>query len=401
MSEEVTPTNIFTDDGTPQENLWAKKVTNNAILKDIFKNPFALTDEDRSYLESSAVVERQPETSRRELWSYYLYYNGDNGFTMFSYLPNILQTTAYEAGVWSNNSTLGNCLVKNNDTNAVCLIPWAGGQIPVASMVLYVQAISFALQFVLFLCFGGLADYGKWNKYILLTATVLGCVAQFIPAFLTQGSQWNAMMAMMILSWIGYGASLVFYAAAFPPIADNLPAVRAARANPKLSAQEKAAVKEKWLNHVSAISTTYSNVGFLIVTGILAIVAFAAHAYVDGAWTYFGAAPLFNNVGAGFCAVFWAINAVWYFIFIPRGRGGPPLPPNSNYITVGPKSVLRALREIRKLKMAFIYIIAYFMFADGVNTMNTMAGVVQGQITSFNGGIVTVLNLVSAITSIL
>jgi hypothetical protein len=47
-----------------------------------------------------------------------------------------------------------------------------------------------------------------------------------------------------------------------------LPIVRKARADPNLSRDEKAYVTEKWRNHVSAISTVFSNIGFLIMTGI-------------------------------------------------------------------------------------------------------------------------------------
>lgn len=48
---------------------------------------------------------------------------------------------------------------------------------------------------------------------------------------------------------------------------DNLPVVRKARADPKLTRDEKLIITEKWRNHVSAVSTIFSNIGFLIMTG--------------------------------------------------------------------------------------------------------------------------------------
>lgn len=50
-------------------------------------------------------------------------------------------------------------------------------------------------------------------------------------------------------------------------ISDNLPIVRKARADPSLSKDESAEIVEKWRNQVSAISTVFSNIGFLIMTG--------------------------------------------------------------------------------------------------------------------------------------
>lgn len=43
--------------------------------------------------------------------------------------------------------------------------------------------------------------------------------------------------------------------------------MRVARADPTVPKAEKMAVVERWRNHVSAISTTFSNIGFLVVTG--------------------------------------------------------------------------------------------------------------------------------------
>lgn len=138
---------------------------------------------------------------------------------MFSYMPNILQYLAYKGGYNPDTPNVIGCDTTNADDN--CYIAWQGTNgIPVSSMMLYVQAIAFSLQFVLFTTFGSLADHGKWNRYILFVATVIGCATQIVPiAFINNdGSAWNAMMAIMIIALISYGTSLVFYAAAFPTL---------------------------------------------------------------------------------------------------------------------------------------------------------------------------------------
>lgn len=132
---------------------------------------------------------------------------------------NILQYLAYRGGFYPETPTVKGC--DTTDTSRNCYVPWSGTTgIPVPSMMLYVQAISFSIQFLLFTTFGSLADYGKWNRYILLIATIIGCATQIVPiAFLNDdGSSWNAMLGIMILALISYGTSLVFYAAAFPTL---------------------------------------------------------------------------------------------------------------------------------------------------------------------------------------
>ncbi|CEP18127.1 hypothetical protein [Parasitella parasitica] len=376
-------------------------------LKDgIFATPFTSTDDDIDPTTDQAKeVLIQPPATRWELWGYYLYYNGDNGYTMYSYMPNILQYLAYKGGFYPNTPSVKGCDIHNVVDN--CYVPWSGTNgIPVSAMMLYVQAISFSIQFVLFTTFGSLADYGKWNRYILFIATVVGCATQIVPiVFLNDdGSSWNAMMGIMILALISYGTSLVFYAAAFPTLSDNLPAVRKARTDSSLSKDQVAVVVERWRNHVSAISTVFSNIGFLIMTGLLSGISFipwSNYDFYQDDLHVLGTVPLFNFIATAVCGGFWVLNAIPYFIAVPSKRQGPPLPPDANHFTIGWKSVFNAFKEARKLRYLFMYIFAYFMFSDAVSTINQMIAITQAQITGFNAQQITILNLASAVTSIL
>lgn len=133
-------------------------------------------------------------------------------------MPLILQSLAYNGGFYPETPDIKGCNVQ--DALRPCYVAWMGSSIPVSSMLLYVQAIAFSIQFVLFTTFGSLADYGQWNRYILLGATVIGCTFQALPMVLVNddGSHWNVMMGIMNIALISYGTSLVFYAAAFPNV---------------------------------------------------------------------------------------------------------------------------------------------------------------------------------------
>ncbi|KAI9315385.1 autophagy-related protein 22-like protein [Dichotomocladium elegans] len=364
-----------------------------SLWREFFADPFVKEEHTLSKED-----EPQPPTTRAELWSYYLYYNGDNGFVIFSYLPNIIQYLAYKGGFNPETPDVMGCDLDN--ATAACSVHWTNGRaIPVASMMLYVQAIAFSIQFLLFTTFGSLADYGRWNRYILLVVTIVGCASQILPITLVKddGSHWGGMMAIYIVALISYGASLVFYAAAFPTLSYNLPIVRSARADPSLTADEKDTVISTWRNHVSAWSTVYSNIGFFIITGVLSGASFKP--WSDGG--VLGDQPIYNFISAVVCGGFWAINAIPYFLTQPRGRSGPPLPKDSNHLTLGWKSIFVSFREIRKLRYLFLYIFAYFMFSDAVNTINSMIGIVQAEITNFSAKQVTLLNLASALCSII
>lgn len=50
------------------------------------KDPFKILDDEHGYVEPSNTLFDQPPTTKWELWSYYLYYNGvRHGFTYRAY----------------------------------------------------------------------------------------------------------------------------------------------------------------------------------------------------------------------------------------------------------------------------------------------------------------------------
>lgn len=63
----------------------------------------------------------------------------------------------------------------------------------------------------------------------------------------------------------------------------------------------------------------------------------------------------------------WVILGVWWFFFQQK-RPGPKVPEGSTYASIGFKQIWLALREVLSLPQTFIYFVAYFLLADGLNT---------------------------------
>lgn len=63
----------------------------------------------------------------------------------------------------------------------------------------------------------------------------------------------------------------------------------------------------------------------------------------------------------------WVILGVWWFFFQQR-RLGPKIPEGSTYASIGFKQIGLALREVLSLPQTFVYFVAYFLLADGLNT---------------------------------
>ncbi|KAI8344349.1 vacuole effluxer Atg22 like-domain-containing protein [Chlamydoabsidia padenii] len=329
----------------------------------------------------------QPPATRWELWTYYLYYNGNNGYNMYQFLPTLFQLLAQENGF---NPTLP--YHPPCEMNTPCNVTWNGTTISVISVTMYATAISFGAQFLLFTTFGPLADYGRFNHYILVSATLISCAAQILPILFINddGRNWPGMMTLNIIAMVSYGVTLVCYSAAFPILSDNLPLVRSVRADQDISIEKKQSVIERWRSHVSAVSTAWSNVGFLVISAVFAGVSFIP--WSKGPF-FNSQEPKFGNTLTYYCVAslvsgaYMLINAIPYFICRPIGRRGPPFPKTEHYVTIGWKSIFKALN--------------YFCFSDGVNAISTYQTYIQNQVTGFSATLTTGMGLVGAVTSLI
>ena len=85
-------------------------------------------------------------------------------------------------------------------------------------------------------------------------------------------SQWPTAMGLYIVSYVSYGATLVFYAAVFPRLARFMGHVRRAREEDlkegRMGQGEYESVESLERNHISNVSTAHSNIGYLLTLAI-------------------------------------------------------------------------------------------------------------------------------------
>jgi MFS-type transporter involved in bile tolerance (Atg22 family) len=55
-------------------------------------------------------------------------------------------------------------------------------------------------------------------------------------------------------------------------------------------------------------------------------------------------------------------------VIFQEPRPGPKLPAGESYLTIGWKQIWIACRQYRKLPNTFIWIVAFFLLSDGLNT---------------------------------
>ncbi|TCD61408.1 hypothetical protein EIP91_008512 [Steccherinum ochraceum] len=334
------------------------------------------------------ISDDEPLVTRKELWSYYLYYNGDNGVGPNGYSMTLFQALATAAGFDPVKGLGSSCTA--DDASGQCVLPWGGGTKAVSSIVLVANGVSFAVMTTIFTTIGSAADYGTFGRWLLLVVTCICWGAQFASMSLTEPSRWGAAMALYMIGFITYGATLVFYAALFPRLARNTPHARYLREkyeNGEVSAEEYEIEESMEKNRISNISTMHSNIGYIATLCLNLSLLLPLNSN-----------PKVNNYVLVFTNGYWVLTGIWWFIF-QQPRPGPPLPKGESYLTIGWKQIWLALKQYKKLPFTFIYLFSFFLLADGLNTTGTLISICQNDKFQFSFLKNTYLGLSQAITS--
>ncbi|KAL4081450.1 autophagy-related protein 22-like protein [Scleroderma yunnanense] len=334
-----------------------------------------------------SVDKNEPIVTKRELWSYYLYYNGDCGVGPFYYTLPLFQNLATAAG---HDPTVGpgsSCTPTGQ-----CVVPWGSGTKSVASVVLLANGISFAIMTAIFTTIGSAGDYGTFGRWLLVVVTVVCWAAQYACMALTSSSRWGIAMTLYIIGFVSYGATLVFFAAAFPQLARNTPHSRKLREryeNGEISAQEYETEESLEKNRISNISYVHNNVGY-VATYALSLALLLPSATANN--------PLIDNYVIVLANTYWVLLGIWWFIYqLPRP--GPPLPKGEHYFTIGWKQIWAVLKTYKHLPYTFTYLLAFFLLADGFSTTIVLVSICQNAKFNFSFLTITYLGLSQAITS--
>ncbi|KAF9461520.1 autophagy-related protein 22-like protein [Collybia nuda] len=336
----------------------------------------------------SSINKDEPIVTRRELWSYYMYYNGDNSVGPIVFSTTLFQSLVNAAGFDPIKGPGSSCSAA--DSSGQCVLPWGSGTKAVASVILLANGVSFAMMTLIFTTIGSAADYGTFGRWLLFCVTCVCWGAQFASISLTSPSRWPVAMAIYMISFISYGATLVFFAAAFPRLARNT--AKARKLQEKLAAGEidqatydRDESMEK--NRISSISTTHSNIGF-VVTFCLTLAILIPLA--DN--------PKVDNYTIVLVNGYWVVTGIWWFVFqLPRP--GPKVPDGENYLTIGWKQIWQAIKHYKQLPYTFVYLFGFFCLADGLNTTVALVAICQNDKFSFSFLQTTYLGLAQAITS--
>ena len=222
---------------------------------------------------------------------------------------------------------------------------WAADLSPAESTAVIGTTNSLAGLFIMLLApiLGAYSDLGKLKKKFLAFFALLGVLSTGYLYFIPQGD-WVIAASLYALAVIGFSGGNIFYDSLIVSVS-----------------------KQDQRNKVSSLgfSLGYLGGGLLFVINVLM--------YLNPAW--FGLSSQSEAILWSFVsvAVWWAVFSLPLFMSVEEKSNAEISKGLFETITEAFKAVASTLREIKKHKRVAIFLIAYWLYIDGVDTIVRMA----------------------------
>jgi UMF1 family MFS transporter len=212
--------------------------------------------------------------------------------------------------------------------------------VPVApdSFLPYCISASVGLQVLFLPILGAIADYSHLRKRMMQIFATFGALAT-IALFLVSGDLWWLGGVLFVIANLAFGAAIVFYNAYLPDIAS-----------------------EDQRDRVSSYGWAMGYLG----GGLLLVANLALYQLRETIGLETGLVVRINLASAG---VWWL---GWSFLTWARLRprhAARALPPGENYVSIGFKQLRQTFREAHKYPHTLRYLLAYFIYNDGIQTV--------------------------------
>ena len=189
---------------------------------------------------------------------------------------------------------------------------------------------------------GAIADQGGAKKRFLIFFAAMGVVMTGSLYWVAQG-EWLLAVVLYVIASVGFSGGNLFYDSLIMNVADD-----------------------EHMDVVSAMGYAFGYLG----GGIL----FAANVFMTLHPGWFGLADASTAVRVSFVsvAVWWAMFSIPIMLFVHE-PAAPSRRARRSMIKGGFGQLVSSLREVHKLHVVFLFLIAYWLYIDGVDTIVRMA----------------------------
>ena len=190
---------------------------------------------------------------------------------------------------------------------------------------------------------GAIADKGSAKKKFLIFFAYLG-VLMTAGLFLVGKGQWAWAIFIYAMGIIGFSGANVFYDSLLPGI-----------------------VGEEKIDYVSGLGFAmgYLGGGLLFLVNVLMTLMPQKFGLPDAA-----AAVRYSFISV---ALWWGLFMLFTIFWVPEEKSSTTAEKGENIVVAGFKQFFGTFKKIRHLKMVFLFLMAYWFYIDGVDTIIRMA----------------------------
>ena len=215
----------------------------------------------------------------------------------------------------------------------------------------YTVAIGSLIAAVISPVLGAIADFRGSKKTFMAFFVALGVISTALMYLVDTPDDWLLCSVLYILGTIGFAGSLVFYDALLPHVADD--------------------------DEIDQVSSRGYAMGY-IGGGLLLLINVAMIFVGPGIFlpNMDGeeAIKLMMRLSLASVAVWWALFSIPIFRHVKEPvRKIEKSEAGMNVLTVGFKRFFKALKDISKFRDLFLFLLAFFVYANGIGTIITMA----------------------------
>jgi UMF1 family MFS transporter len=210
---------------------------------------------------------------------------------------------------------------------------------------------------------GAIADYAAMKKKLLAVFLLIGTAACAAMFWIERGD-WQLALVLFVIGNVGVAGSIVFYESLLPHL-----------------------VAEDQLDRVSSAGYAigYLGGGVLLAINLLMIMKPGLFGIPDA-----GVATRLTFVSV---AIWWAVFAIPLFRHVPEPARQLEADerPGANLVLTGWHRLRETLQELRRYREAFVMLIAFLLYNDGIQTMIRMATTYGSEIGLPENAMITAL----------
>ena len=242
----------------------------------------------------------------------------------------------------------------------------AAGQPEAAAMSRFAWATTLAILIVAIIAplLGAVADYTAVKKRLLAVFLAIGATATAAMYWIGRGD-WQFALVLFVIGNVGVAGTIVFYESLLPHLVEN--------------------------QDLDRVSTAGYAVGYMGGGALLAINLMMIQ---KPQWFGIPDAGTATRLALASVAIWWVGFSIPLFRSVPEPvvrRETDESPGGGNALLGGTKRLLETFHELRRYRDAFVFLLAFLLYNDGIQTMIRMATLYGTQIGLPESAMITAL----------